>query len=155
MEYLGVLRKFLSPLGALTMLLSCWLPWADVSCQSVHTTPTYWQLADYDHRLYALVALSGLVLVLGILIWIRPNPGKLLAHLLTATACVAGWCFLWLKRDDVLTYQAQAQGMGGDMARLMNDIVLAPGSGFMLYLAGAVLALLAGIWHLVARRSPG
>jgi hypothetical protein len=155
MEYLGVLRRFLSPLGALTMLLSCWLPWADVSCQTVHTTPTYWQLADYDHRLYALVALSGLVLVLGTLIWIRPNPGKIAAHLLAAIACVAGWFFLWLKREDVLTYQAQAQGMGGDAARLMNDIVLAPGSGFMLYLAGAMLALLAGILHLVKARSPG
>jgi hypothetical protein len=150
-----VLRKLISPLGTLAMLLSCWLPWAEVTCGTVHTTPTYWQLADYDHRLYWLAALATLVLIFGLVLWARSSLVTMLAHVLSAVACVAAWCFLWLKREDVVTYQVQVQGMGGDMARLMNDLSLEPGKGFLLYFAGALIALVAGIWNLLARRSGG
>jgi len=137
------------------MLLSCWLPWAEISCGTVYTTPTYWQLADYDHRLYWLAAVAALVLLVGLVVLVRRSIVLVVVHLLSAVACTAAWCFLWLKREDVVTYQAQVQGMGGDMARLAKDLTLVPGDGFVLYLVGAILALSAGIWQLLARRSPG
>jgi hypothetical protein len=137
------------------MLLSCWLPWAEISCGTVYTTPTYWQLADYDHRLYWLVALAALVLLLGLVVLVRRSLVLVVVHLLSAVTCTAAWCFLWLKREDVVTYQAQVQGMGGDMARLANDLTLVPGDGFVLYLVGALLALSGGIWQMLARRTPG
>jgi hypothetical protein len=151
---LDVLRKLLSPLGALTMLFSCWLPWAEISCGTVYSTPTYWQLADYDHRLYWIAALAALVLLLGLVVWVRRSLVTVLAHLLGALMCTAAWCFLWIKREDVVAYQAQVQGLGGDMARLANDLTLTPGKGFVLYLVGALIALMAGMWHLLARRLP-
>ena len=137
------------------MLLSCWLPWAEISCGTVYTTPTYWQLADYDHRLYWLVALAALVLLLGLVVLVRRSLVLVVVHLLSAVKCTAAWCFLGLKREDVVTYQAQVQGMGGDMARLANDLTLVPGDGFVLYLVGALIALSGGIWQMLARRTPG
>ena len=136
-----ILPRLLTPVGGGAMLLACFLPWADVRCGSVHTTPTYWQLADYDSRLYVLAIMAVLLLILGLILAVRRLFSVLIATTVLACGSVGCWLFLWLKRGDLIALQTQMQGTGGDIGRLAADLTFEPGSGYLAYLAGGVLGM--------------
>jgi prepilin signal peptidase PulO-like enzyme (type II secretory pathway) len=147
------LKKLLTPAGALATLGSLWLPWADVRCSQVHSTPTYWQLAEYDHRLYALAALVGVVGACSLWYLIKRRRVAALCAALGAGLAVAAWAYLGLKRDELAAYQAQLATGGGDLGRLLQDLQVQTGSGFGLYLAGALLALAGALSACLERRT--
>lgn len=123
------------------MAVALWLPWADVRCSQIQTSPTYWQLADYDHRLYVMAALVAVVAIAVLVHWIRRCRIAAACAVFGALAAVIAWCYLWLKRDELAQYQAELSSGGGDLTRIFQDLQVAVGSGFKLYLAGALVAL--------------
>lgn len=140
-----VIRKLFTPAGVLAMAVALWLPWADVRCSQIHTSPTYWQLAEYDHRLYLIASLVGAVGLAALWYWSRPRRAAAMCTALGAVAAVVAWCYLWLKRDELAAYQAQLGAGGGDIARMLQDLQVGTGSGFRLYLVGALVALAGAI----------
>jgi hypothetical protein len=150
---MSLLKKLLTPAGALAMIVALWLPWADVSCSQIQTSPTYWQLAGYDHRLYVIAGMIAVVVMGAVAHLILKRRSTAIVVALASACAVAAWIILWTKRDELATYQAQMALQGGDLARLVQDLKVATGSGFKLYLAGAVLALVGAVWWLKRPRS--
>ena len=144
---MNLLRKFLTPAGALAALAALWLPWADVTCRQIHTTPDYWQLAGYDHRLYVLFALLAVVALCGLWNLMRRRRSVALAVVAAAASATAAavWCYLWIRKDELAAYQAQLAAGEGDLARMLQDLQVQIGPGFKLYLVGALLALAGAI----------
>jgi hypothetical protein len=137
-----LLGKLLTPAGVLAMAVSLWLPWADVHCSQIQTSPTYWDLAGYDHRMYWLAVFVGIVAIAATLHLVNRCRIAATCAAFGAVAAVAAWCYLWLKRDQLAAYQTQMATQQGDLARLLQDMQVSTGSGFKLYLAGALFALL-------------
>jgi hypothetical protein len=147
------LLQLVTPAGALAMLFGLWLPWADVSCGQIRTNPNYWQLANYDGRLYVLLALVVLIVVCGFgSLFVRRKFVAACAGI-GALAAVVAWCYLWLKKDELVAYQAEMVAGGGDLGQMLKDLQVQAGAGFKLYLAGALLAL-AGAALSLARGEP-
>lgn len=135
------LKQFFTPVGALAMIVGLWLPWADVRCGQVQTEPTFWQLANYDHRMYLLLIPVAAMLICGIWTLIQYRKSVAITAAANAFAAVCAWFYLWIKKDDVAALQAQLAMGGGDLARMARELQVYLGMGFKLYLAGALVAL--------------
>lgn len=148
-----MLKKLLTPAGALAMIGGLWLPWADVRCGQIRTEPDYWQLARYDERLFLLLVPILVMLVCGVWIWRRPRRSLAVWSAASALAAVGAWSYLWFRKDEMAALQAQMAAGSNELARMMQDMQVVLGMGFRLYLAGALVALAGAALHLASGES--
>lgn len=123
------------------MLTSLWLPWADVRCSQISAQPDYWQLAGYDERLYALLALASILLFCGGWMLYRARRKLVACAASVSVVALVAWWYLWYKKDELAAYQAQLVAGGGDLGLMLQDLQVQLGLGFKMYLAGALAAL--------------
>jgi hypothetical protein len=135
------------------MLVGFWLPWADVRCAQIRTEPDFWQLARYDERLYALLALAAILGLGGALALWRFRRKLAAVTAACSLAAALAWCYLWYKKDELAAYQAELASGGGDLGRMLQDLQVKTGPGFKLYLAGALLALAGALLGLARSES--
>jgi hypothetical protein len=134
------------------MLGVCWMPWANVSCGDVRANPNLWQLAEYESALYAYGVMAVLIIVLGVAYMIHRHRSLALTCSAVALAATAAWVYFLIRRDDLVAQQMAMQGLGGDLAQVMQDVQLHPGNGFKAYPVGIAMALISATWSVYADR---
>lgn len=151
-DFLGNLAKRLcTPLGGATMLLVAWLPWAHIECRSVVADPTLWALAKSETGLYIFPLLGGLMLALGLITLWRYRRSVTVAAILVGLAGAASWLYVLVRHRELAMQQATLQGMGERLAELLRDVQVDLGLGYILYLAGIVVALVGAFWRGIGR----
>lgn len=143
-----ILKRLTSPLGGLAALFALWLPWVHLECSSTQVKPNLWQLADQQTELYLLAAMA-LILVLAAAGMVMTAKGAwTLGTALAACLGIAGWIYLWIRKDDIGRQQATVEGLGGALGVWMQELIVTPETGFYLYLAGMLLGLLGAVLYL-------
>ena len=147
-----ILKRLCSPLGGLAALITLWLPWVHLECSSTQVDPTFWQLAEQQGELYLFAALALVLVLVAVGMIVTERTGWSLATVLAACLGIAGWVYLWVRKNEIGRQQIAVEGLGGRLGAWMEQLQVTPATGFYLYLAGMLLGLLGAILYLI---SPG
>jgi hypothetical protein len=143
-----ILKRLFSPLGGAAALFALWLPWVHLECNSTKVDPNLWQLADQQTELYLYAAVAIVLLLVALGMVLTRRSAWTLSTALVACLGVAGWIYLWIRKDELGRHQLTMEGLGGSLGAWMQQLTVTPAAGFYLYLAGMLLGLIGAVWYL-------
>jgi hypothetical protein len=150
-----VTRHLLSPLGGIAALFSLFLPWVHLECGETRVDPDLLQLAEQKGELYVFVLLAVVLLVvaLGMVSFRRRGWG--MGTILTACLGIAGWIYLWFKKDELGRQTMEIEGLSGGISGWLQQLQVEPAAGYYLYLAAMLVGLVGAlIWLAGSGRKP-